>query len=297
MLIACWSAAALAGTTVGTLVAGSSTATPTAISAHVERGMDVVILAGQSNALGYPNEAEGYGTTGDSLPVELQGYQTNVWSWNHTYTAWTNQYLHPHSSVYWGPEITGMDTIHQAYGTPLALVKVAYGSTALYDTNQWQRGGVRYLLLSNAMHRAKATLEGEGYSVKWRQFWWVQGEQDTATNTEYALAYEANFRQFWGDLCADTGMSTNTAIALAPLADHYSAGVTNADIVRAQQAQIGTWPNVDLIVTDDLPFYSGVHYSAASYMEMGRRLAATYTNQFGATPSISLKNGGTLCAP
>ena len=251
---------------------------PSDLSPYAGDRMDVIVLAGQSNALGYPNEPGGYGTTGESLPERLQGGQANIRSWNHTYAAWTNAPLHPHSSVYWGPEITGMDTIYQTLGRPMAIVKVAYGSTGLYDTNRWQRGGIQYLLLSNCMVRAKATLESEGYAVRWRQFWWVQGEDDSLQEAT-ALAYETNFRNFWNDLCTDTGMSTNTAIVLAPLADHYNSAY--ASIVRSNQWAIGSWPNAALIVTDDLAFFSGPHYSARGYMTMGERFAAKYIEQFG----------------
>lgn len=279
---------------MGTISSKITTLAPITFTNLVRKEVDVIILAGQSNALGFPNETNGFGTTGTSLPVELQSNQVHR-SWNTTSTSpnndWIDQPLHPQSPEYWGVEITGLNSIYTNYHRLLVLVKVAKGSTGLYDTNRWQKGGTCYVQLTNSMLSAKARLQAEGYTVNWRQLWWIQGEND-ATAESNAVAYATNFNRFWIDLCADTGLATNTSIVLAPLADHY--GNSFAAAVRSNQTVLGAQNNIDLVVTDDLPFYSGVHYSAESLMTLGGRFAAKYMEHFGATPYPSALTNATI---
>lgn len=269
-------------TTVSTITCSSIS--EVSITNVVVKEADVIVLAGQSNALGYPTE---FG----ALPEYLQGTQTWARTWNKTYSTWSDQGLHPATPVYWGVELTGLDFIHSRYGRPLFLVKVAYGSTSLANRGtgtDWQKGDLRYNQLTNYIDIARSKLESEGYTAHLRDFWWIQGEDDTLSN-EWAVAYSSNFNQFISDLSGDGIVFEHISIASLP--PQYEGNFASA--VKTNQIYLAeTREDTDLISTDNLPWDDGVHYSAQSYMTLGERFAEKYISMYEATPfPYAITNG------
>lgn len=282
-----------AGTTVsGTL--SCSDVTSVTLTNGLTKEIDVVILAGQSNASGYPTNS-----TFADLPAYLQSAQTKVRTWFSTASAiWNDVSLQPYQTNLWGAELSMMQNIVSNYGRAVVLIKVSYGSTSLADRGgayDWPKGQRQYAQLTGTVMRAKASLLGEGYKINWRAFAWVQGENDTASNA-YAVAYATNFNTMWTNLCADTGIPTTTAIYIAPLSTNYNNAFSG--IVRSNQyalASASWYTNAHIISVDGLFFGAdGIHYNEAALQELGLRFSNKYLSQFPATSLPTAATNGTF---
>lgn len=243
--------------------------------------IDIVIVMGQSNALGYPNDGDYYT---NSMPTNLKANQADILSWNWTYSKWSNEPLHPVSWRFWGLELSYLNSIYESQNTKMALIKCAYGSTLC--ATHWQKTDTTtvpdmYARSVSFFNEAISTLKTSGYIPMVRQMVWVQGENDSVTEGTATNYYE-NFNIFWNDFCGDTGISKDTSIILAPLSPLYNANY--AAQVKEEQAQlIFEFSNIDELDVSDAEWYSGVHYSGAYLITMGERCASNYLSKFAAS--------------
>lgn len=275
---------------------------------ETNKQINLVILAGQSNALGFPNDGDYYT---NSMPSYLKANQSDVRTWNYTpaygVDRWSDEPLRPGSWEMWGLELQMMHDIQQVHEGDVALIKVAYGSTSFW--NNWLKdavpspGAQMYDRAVEIINECFGDLEGEGFTVNPLMFVWVQGEHDTVTNAPQpstSLAYFDNYTNFWADLCADTGLPTDMQTILSPLSPLYvgqQGGLSEpAYVLNVKQAQTNlatTYSHIDLLDVSDAEWYSGVHYSGAYLNTMGSRCASNYLSRFDAVHKFGqpLTNG------
>jgi hypothetical protein len=290
------SASCNAATHVGSLVADTVSRQSVEWSDYLaNKQIDVVLLMGQSNAVGYPNDGNYYT---NSMPAYLKAYQTNVLAWVKTQqVAWTGEYLHPTSWQYWGSELSMLYGIQQGHARKVALCKVACGSTDLAE--EWQKDnptGAPYMydFAADYYTNCIAGLEALGLIPTPRMFIWTQGEDDTTTES-WATNYYANYVQMWGDFCADTGVPTNLATRLAPLPPYYNGAGYGPEVRQAQTNLVNDFPHIDwLDVSGTAHGGDGVHYSPASLILIGERAATNYLSQFSAPPLEEATTSGTF---
>lgn len=269
--------------------------------------VDLFVLAGQSQAVNFDNDA-------DNLPASLQSPQSDVrfrytqgwWPDNDTgLTAgvatsggWTT--LRPQASgsadVYnpgrnidtgFGPELTlGRDLAAGISGREVGIVKYAWNSTSLgsrADREGWNvnDSGQLYVGLLSEVADAVTDLENQGHTVAIRGFFWQQGEGDHHDPALYN-AYEQNLNDLVGTL--RTAWNPNLVAVIPRLstaqtsASGWPEDTTGFNTVRAAQENVGEAGSLNAwIDTDDLSVVNGtIHFDEASTQLIGERMAETY---------------------
>ena len=244
----------------------------------------VVILAGQSNALGQStdpaNLSGDYADYGDEFPgvrivQQLQcpsddGAAACAFEW-----GWHDTIARTNSQGEFGPEVGIVRSIPniQTHGETY-LVKCATGATDL--ANDWAEDATTgYVLYS----RMKAWLENrtaqlsawaDGYEVV--GMIWVQGEADSTVEAE-ANAYETNLNSFIAQARTDFNNATMPFIIARLNADNVAAFA--ATIRTAQDAVGAADSNVTVVNPDDIALdVDNVHYTEDGYAELGELLGA-----------------------
>ena len=261
------------------------------LGAGVDRAIgevDVLILAGQSNAVGRTDGSflTGQGPGAGGFPGGFPGV---LWS-----RLWYDLPVEGDSggafvamgpqekgdgSTFFGPEITlgataAMETMHE-----LAIVKVAQGGTSLAgDPNKadWHphTRGELFDLLIDTVGQATAALEDDGEEYRFAGLFWVQGERDSRS-FDMASSYEANLTD-WIAAVRDALDEPGLPVVISRIHDDLpSEAFLYADQVRdAQLAVAGADPLVQWIDADDLSLSSDqIHYDETGQLELGRRLA------------------------
>ena len=170
--------------------------------------VDVVLISGQSNAVGCSN-AEGIKTS-ISLPKYYEferGYDEIQISYDcytkdgfdtGNYTYYSQNKSKGFTSVKlgqgnnpdnFGPEIGIAEALHEKYANKLFLIKFACGASNLKD--DWtQRDSPMYPLFIKYVKKAINQLKNKGYQPTIRALCWMQGEGDT-----YSASYHAYYKQ------------------------------------------------------------------------------------------------------
>ncbi len=195
----------------------------TTVETEKQKNIDVVILAGQSNAVGVGHSAylpRHFG--GDELKRFRKGYEDIT----------IRYYAHNHENAgfdpvtlgcaelnrdTFGPEVGMADYFtQQAPGRQVVIVKFAVGSTSLH--HDWASPEDRYQTAEDGtlvrpvggdfnreagwcldglyalLHESLSALEADGYEPTVRGFCWMQGENDAITE-EHTVAYPDRFRR------------------------------------------------------------------------------------------------------
>lgn len=228
-----------------------------------------VILAGQSNALGF-------GNTGAAPYVPTARVQIWVGDAWHYMQPGVNTGT-PENPTVWGPEVGLANAWLQAHPTGvLWIAKVAHGSTGLAaDPAQldWspQSRGEMYDTASGAVHAAQANLAATPYAfAAWDVLDWMQGETD-ATDAAKAGAYGGNLADFVGHARADWDVGQVVAGRIGDGASMpYAAQVRLAEWSLDQaDAQLASFKTIGFeMQADDL------HYDAAGQLSLGHAFYA-----------------------
>jgi hypothetical protein len=233
-----------------------------------------IILAGQSNALGYLNDgpASYVPTARVQIWADTDGDGAGD-AWNYMLPGVnTGTPANPHD---WGPEVGFAEawlTAHAGDQDVLWIVKVTKGSTGLaQDAGQldWSPAshGEMFDAATSAEEAARRNLDATPYAfAEWDGLLWMQGETD-ATDPAKANAYAANERAF---------------IAAAREAWHVDDVVVGrigaagawSEVVRDAQWNLdhGDDPmtGVESFRTIGLPMQpDGLHYDAAGQVALG----------------------------
>lgn len=238
-----------------------------------DRTVDVYLLAGQSNMVGYGQRT--------SLPPSLRVAQDDVRIYWSGAPTWRGLQASSDLGASWfGPEVTFGRAI--ADGTPdrpVHLVKHAVGGTALHD--YWYPGettgddaaGAGYKAWWRTVENAVAALEEEGHEPVFRGMIWMQGESD-AIDAATAGQYEANLRHLIARVRQDTGVADLPFVAgqidCRDLCLHRDA------VNGAMAAVADEDPDVSTFSTEDLGRFpsDGWHYQGPGVRQMGERFAA-----------------------
>ena len=240
----------------------------------------LVVVAGQSNALGY--------TLGpDDLPPHLRGPIARVMIWDSASQAFTPLQAGVNTGTAnnpgaWGPEAQLAFRWRQDHPCgDLYVVKYARGETGLARDpahSDWSpsSAGEVWEKATAEVEAAKATLRGQNQALRVGAVFWMQGETD-AEDTRKAAAYQQNLsslvmhiRARWGD--------EQTRIYIGQI-DDPPGSVTGWDEVRRAQAAVAAaTPEVHLTDTDALPRQpsDGVHLTGAGQVGLGERFYELY---------------------
>lgn len=257
-----------------------------------EKITDVIVIAGQSNAVGAP---EGYG----DLPVNLQGYLAGA-QINSYYSYCSDGAINEPdttvrtlASTSWGVEITMSQALYARDGRRVLIVKVAKGSTSL--AVDWAIDGQLYNDLVSTINTAISTvITGRNHSVGRKTFVWIHGETDAYTQ-EHADAYLANFDAFKSSVEEDS-ISFDSVVITRLNTGFLVSSYVGYDEVRAAQAIIGGRSGNVMIDTDALEVKAdGMHYSSAGLMALGELIAANITvpSRADVTTKYPLTEGAT----
>ena len=259
-----------------------------------EQPLQVIILAGQSNAVGY-------GANASQLPPELYAPQNDVLLWYEEgpinsihnparrinsgglfvplrYQTDTSYGTFGGVTNGFGPEIKlGRDT-QDAPGHDVAIIKFAIDATSLAVDWDPDAADSLYQQMIPRVNDALARLVAEGYAPQVRACAWMQGEWD-ARNAADAGHYAANLTEFIARLRTDLS-APDMGFVIGRLNSEIwrsFAGISQANLatVRAEQWTVAAAvPQTLLVDTDDVPQQSDhLHYSAAGQVELGARFA------------------------
>ena len=238
-----------------------------------------VILAGQSNALGFGNTGPAPYTPTARVQIWADTNGDGVGdAWNYMRPGVnTGTVANPTA---WGPEVGFANAwlAHNPTGY-LWLDKVTKGSTGLaqdggqLDWSPASRGEL-FDQATASVHAAQANLAPTPYAfTSWDGLLWMQGETD-ATDPAKAAAYGANVRDFiaqartaWNVWDVAVGRITDSPV-LPDSADVRNAE-WNLDNGDAPLAGVHTFKTIGMEMQAD-----GLHYDAAGQAALG---AAIYT--------------------
>jgi len=159
--------------------------------------------------------------------------------------------------------------LYQSTGVPVGIIPAPLGGTNLYA--QWQRNASdpdhRGTLYGSALRRA--ALQG---GPPLRGMLWYQGESDALagrTKAQYRADLEQLIVRYRADLSAP-----DAVFLCVQLGTWSGGGFPNwTNVQEAQREVAATDPLAALATVQDLARAGGIHYSVASYQELGRRLA------------------------
>lgn len=243
----------------------------------------VILQAGQSNA-------DGRAAPGDlpTAPINLQQEREEI-SFFYKVEGESATYgnLAPGLTETngFGPEITLGDSLSRLYsgapGSRVAIIKYANGGTNL--SSQWKAGGDETTAGDGSEYRVFQETVNSGLSVLAARFpnamisfggmLWIQGESDGGSSNLWN-AYEANLREFIGDIRATYG--SGLPFFVSRLSAEQTA-VSASGLAAIRQAQ-STVANEDtrnfLIDTDGFGMKSdALHFDAEGQQAIGRATA------------------------
>jgi len=233
--------------------------------------MAFVVLAGQSNALGWVEAT--------SLPEHLQGPLDYARIWNADRQVFEVLWAgvntgNPQQPSSVGPEVQFAYAWSRAHpGETLYIVKVAQSSTGLADDGlkpDWSPQSGELFAAAAQQVAAARLASGEAVSG----VLWMQGEEDASAGGK-ALSYRANLAELFGRIRTDWG-SVDTPILFGRIASQ--AGLPYAEIVRQAQGTVDVSDgNAVLVDTDSFPLQpDNLHFNAAGQIALGDALWRAY---------------------
>ena len=283
--------------------------------------IDVFVLVGQSNAVGMAKVSSLPGISDLSFPDVL------IYNGGDCPAAEKNRLVPVHAGQGWGfgeepyfgPEL-GMASVFSASKHPVAIMKYAYGGTAIFrnpdlnnkptnhdnwhgpwdgvipastpeEVNEFTSGRL-YTESLQTIRNGLSALQDLGYNPVVRGLVWMQGETDGEiqfNNNKYAASsvYEHNltelFRAFRTELTAITGSNQTHMPIIFGEINEFSVCIVNAAEIVAAQKQVGKQADNYYISTCDLPIDPTIdcwHWTGKEAFELGVRFANTLKNQY-----------------
>ncbi|MEN9537166.1 MAG: Arylsulfatase precursor [Verrucomicrobiota bacterium] len=262
---------------------------------------DLILVAGQSNAVGYDAYAE-------ELPADPRDADTMFW-WRvgdpppdefdgTSARQWTTLQFQPRTPAMpaidgkkiarqygnfnlktkggFGPEIGMVRTLATKESRPLAVIKTAFSGTSVagdWNVDRPGQADACYRAMIDETKAALAAAQANGVTLRPRAFVWVQGESDA--NAKDSPAYAANVTKMLQRLRGDLGAPD--LILLLGVNTRFGNG-KNAfmpKVIAAQQEVAAALPRaryVDTAGAETLP-PSHTHFTAVGTLEIGRRYA------------------------
>lgn len=276
----------------------STLSVPADPAVHARGRAVLVLVAGQSNAVGY-NDYREYPPELDPVPSAWRD-QPGVLFWNEAAGSWTNLRAGAsggHGPFGFGPEIgLSLAVARRMTNAQLAIVKYAVGGTGIarsraytdyipslrafddqgrnwHPATQDQPAGALYQELIRIAARARSALEQQGYSCEWEAVVWMQGEHEAGISPGMAADYGDLLSAFMRALRADL-VSPGLPFLVGEVNGH--AWAFGKQVRRLQAEVCAADGSATLVRTTDLSrIGSGgaAHFDAASMIELGQRFA------------------------
>lgn len=234
--------------------------------------INVVLLAGQSNASGRADATELPASTFDA-EIEFF-YDTDVTGAS-TRTDSSGDFvqLAPPGSTF-GPEMTLGRTLYHQGMRNLAIVKITRGGTNL--RTDWEKGNDNgdqmYALFIETVSSALDTIRQRGDSANLLGMVWHQGEGDAGHEANNPGSYQANLTQFIADVRSDLA---------APTLPFVIGGVLEAGrepLYTAQRSTAEAVPHTAFVGSAQTEAFDvTTHFDGKSQRWMGARFAHALT--------------------
>ena len=273
------------------------------LAAHLAQAetRDLILVAGQSNAVGFDAYAEElpadpkdaatmfWWRVGDPPPDEFDGSSARQWTTLQFQPRTpampavdgkkvARQYgnFNLKSKGGFGPEIGMVRTLATKESRPLAVVKTAFSGTSVaadWNVGQPGKADACYRAMIDEIKAAIVSAKTKDITLRPRAFVWVQGESDA--NAKDAPAYVTNLSAMLKSL--RTELDAPDLILLLGVNTRFGNG-KNAfmpKVIEAQQEVAAALPRaryVDTAGAETLP-PSHTHFTAAGTLEIGRRYA------------------------
>jgi hypothetical protein len=258
--------------------------------------VDCIIVAGQSNAVGYDANP-------DQLPADEADAKILFW-WRcgdpppdeHDSTskgAWTHLQPQPLGDPLkdkkvprqygnfkfpkggFGPEMgLARALFHQNPNKRLAILKAAWSGTGVqHDWNHEGKGGECYRGLIAEVKEARAAAKAKGLSLRLRAFVWVQGESDA--NPHDAPLYAAAIGDMLDTMRKDIEAPNLPALLSVNIhfGDMKKITPKMQAIADAQKAVAARDSHCVYVDPEGATLANAVHFDAAGTLEIGRRFA------------------------
>lgn len=280
-----------------------NTGMPTDRSARAEdrKVFDVVLVAGQSNAVGFDadaatlapdpadTEVRFWWRCGDPPPDEYDSTGGGAWTPLQPQPRGTPDPDKTKPRQYgnfrferggFGPEIGFARRLTSKQTNPLAIIKVAFSGTGIgtdWDPAAAGKDGACYRALLDEVRQALAAAEAEGLAVRLRALIWVQGENDA--KPEKAAVYEEKLYELVGSLRRD--LSAPNLAVLMGVNTTFGGGTNMVQVVDAQKAVASRMPRCVYVDTEGASLANQAHFDTDGTLEIGRRFAeALIQNRF-----------------
>ena len=262
---------------------------------------DLILVAGQSNAVGYDAYAEElpadpkdtatmfWWRVGDPPPDEFDGTSARQWTTlqfqprtpamsGDAAKKTGRQYgnFNKKSKGGFGPEIGMVRTLATKESRPLAVIKTAFSGTSVaadWNVGLPGKADACYRAMIDEAKAAIAAAKSKDVTLRPRAFVWVQGESDA--NAKDAPTYVTNLSAMLKSL--RTELNAPDLILLLGVNTRFGNG-KNAfmpKVIAAQQEVAAALPRaryVDTAGAETLP-PSHTHFTATGTLEVGRRFA------------------------
>jgi lysophospholipase L1-like esterase len=256
--------------------------------------MDLLIIAGQSNAVGadtdpgrmLANEADQkimfWWKCGDPPPDEHDS--TSGGKWLHLQAQplgdpkkpregrQYGNFAHPDGGF--GPEISFARTLYARENKPLAVVKVAFSGTGLrrdWDHSDPGEAGACYRSLISETLAAIEAAKNDGIELRPRAFGWVQGESDA--NAADSVIYAKNLDAMLASIRKE--LNAPELAALIAVNTRFLAGRNQfmPAIVEQQKLAASYDPRFEYVDTSAATIANQVHFDSEGTLEVGRLFA------------------------
>ena len=272
-----------------------------ALNLEASETRDLILVAGQSNAVGYDAYAEElpadpkdaatmfWWRVGDPPPDEFDGTSARQWTTLQFQPRTPameadaakkigRQYgnFNKKSKGGFGPEIGMVRTLATKESRPLAVIKTAFSGTSV--AGDWNVGlpgkaDACYRAMIEESKAAMASAKSKGLTLRPRAFVWVQGESDA--NAKDSPVYAANLTKMLQRLRADLGAPDLILLLGVNTRFGNDKNAFMPKVVEAQKevaAALSRTRYVDTVGAETLP-PSHTHFTAAGTLEVGRRFA------------------------
>lgn len=248
--------------------------------------LNVFLLAGQSNMAGADSEVTdppGFVQTDADRATLFTTAPIPAGEQSENYIPWGSVRGHSiKNKLVHGPEVGFARTLYAANWRDIAIIKVYANFGRDVPSWPWSDGGSLFNAWTQFTDARIAELKVKGRTVRVRGFVWHQGIDD-AIHGKLAEHYQRNLTQLIGVLRSRYADETTPFVLVRSVNSRIAQPTPDPEhrspmaIVRRAQVKVAeTVPAVGWVNSDDLPNVNTHHFSAASQLILGQRLAETF---------------------
>ncbi len=237
----------------------------------VSQGIDLFVLAGQSNARGHQGDAAGFKAEPIDEKILFRGNFAPI-SGGAANSAWVK--LQPQVGTFakghFGPEVALARKLADAGLNP-AVYKYTASSTSIYEDWRLPGGTGLYSSMVRDLLAAKVLLEkSSGKTVAFRGFIWIQGESDAQTAATAKL-YHDSLLKIVNDFRTNVAKTPDMPILLG-VDEQHPWVVANPAVVDAQKKLAVDLKNVVATSMIGLAKADTTHLTPVGLLAHGQRL-------------------------